>query len=107
MSIRLNKLLATRGIGARRKCDALIAAGEVKVNGAVVTEAGLKVEPERDRIEVRGRPLPRAAAHRYYVLHKPVGVISTLDDPEGRRSIRDFLPAGARVFPVGRLDADT
>ena len=107
MSIRLNKLLARRGIGARRKCDALIKEGAVRVNGAVVTEPGTQVEPERDRIEVRGRGLPPAAELRYYVLHKPVGVISTLHDPEGRRTVRDLLPPGARLFPVGRLDADT
>ena len=107
MSIRLNKLLAQRGLGARRKCDALIQSGVVRVNGKVVVEPGLGVEPERDRVEVRGRPLPSAGAPAYFVLHKPVGVISTLSDPEGRRTLRDFQPPGARVFPVGRLDADT
>ena len=107
MSIRLNKLLAQRGVGARRKCDALIAEGAVQVNGRVVTEPGTQVEPERDRVTVRGRPLAPPAPHRYFVLNKPVGVITTLEDPEGRRTIRDFMPAGARLFPVGRLDADT
>ena len=107
MSIRLNKLLARRGLGARRKCDALIQSGVVRVNGQVVVEPGTMVEPERDRVEVRNRPLPPAAEMRYFVLHKPVGVISTLHDPEGRRTIRDLLPPGPRLFPVGRLDADT
>ncbi|HEY2954904.1 MAG TPA: pseudouridine synthase [Candidatus Eisenbacteria bacterium] len=107
MSVRLNKLLAQRGIGARRKCDALIQSGAVRVNGAVVLEPGTAVEPERDRVEVRGRPLPPQEAHAYYALHKPVGVISTLSDPEGRRTLRDFHPPGPRLFPVGRLDADT
>ena len=105
--IRLNKLLAERGLGARRKCDELIQSGAVQVNGTLVTEPGTQVEPGRDRVEVNGRPLPREAALRTYMLHKPVGVISTLSDPEGRRSLRDFMPAGARLFPVGRLDADT
>ena len=107
MSIRLNKLLAQRGLGARRKCDALVQSGAVRVNGAVVREPGTAVEPERDRIEVNGRPLPPSDSPSYYVLHKPVGVISTLSDPEGRRTLREFLPPGRRVFPVGRLDADT
>jgi len=107
LSIRLNKLLARRGLGARRKCDVLIQSGVVRVNGQVVKEPGTMVEPERDRIEVRNRPLPPAAEHRYFVLHKPIGVISTLHDPEGRRTIRDLLPPGPRLFPVGRLDADT
>jgi pseudouridine synthase len=107
VSIRLNKLLATRGIGARRKCDEMIKAGEVRVNGKVVTEPGCQIEPDRDDVQVRGRPLPRPATLRYFALHKPVGVISTLEDPEGRRSLKEFLPPGARMFPVGRLDADT
>jgi len=107
VSVRLNKLLAQRGLGARRKCDALIQSGVVRVNGATVLEPGLAVEPGRDRIEVRGRPLPPQDAPVYYVLHKPVGVISTLSDPEGRRTLRDFQPPGPRLFPVGRLDADT
>ena len=107
MSLRLNKLLAQRGVGARRKCDALIQQGRVRGNGRVVLEPGTRVEPDRDRVEVSGRPLPPPAALRYYALHKPVGVISTLDDPEGRRTIRDLLPPGSRLFPVGRLDADT
>ncbi|HEY6866815.1 MAG TPA: pseudouridine synthase, partial [Candidatus Eisenbacteria bacterium] len=107
MSIRLNKLLARRGLGARRKCDALIQSGVVRVNGRVVTEPGTMVEPERDRVEVHRRPLPPAAEPRYYMLHKPVGVISTLHDPEGRRTVAELLPPGPRLFPVGRLDADT
>jgi len=107
VSIRLNKLLARRGVGARRKCDQLIQQGVVRVNGRVVREPGEQVEPERDRITVDGRPLAAAAAPRYYVLNKPVGVITTLEDPEGRRTIRDLMPPGPRLFPVGRLDADT
>ncbi len=107
MSIRLNKLLAQRGIGARRKCDLLIQSGVVRVNGEVVTAPGARVMPELDRVTVRGRPLPAAPARRYLALHKPVGVISTLSDPEGRRTLRDLIPPGQRLFPVGRLDADT
>jgi 16S rRNA U516 pseudouridylate synthase RsuA-like enzyme len=107
VSIRLNKLLAQRGIGARRKCDALIQSGSVRVNGAVVREPGTAVEPDRDRVEVNGRELPPLEPPAYFVLHKPVGVISTLSDPEGRRTLVEFLPPGRRVFPVGRLDADT
>lgn len=107
MSIRLNKLLAGRGIGARRKCDTIIAEGRVKVNGRVVGEPGTLVEEQRDRIEVDGRPLPKAQPFAYFVINKPVGVITTLDDPQGRRTIAEFLPRGQRLYPVGRLDADT
>lgn len=106
MAIRLNKFLADRGVAARRKCDELIAEGRVSVNGHVVREVGTKVE-ERDKVAVNGRPVGGRERHVYYVLNKPVGVITTLDDPEGRRSIREFMPRGARVYPVGRLDADT
>ena len=107
MSVRLNKLLAQRGIGARRKCDALIESGVVKVNGVVVREPGSQVNPDIDRIDVAGRRLPPQPVLRYYALNKPVGVITTLSDPEGRRTLREFLPPGSRVYPVGRLDADT
>jgi 23S rRNA pseudouridine2605 synthase len=107
LSVRLNKLLAERGVGARRKCDLLIQEGRVRVNGEVVREPGTQVEPGRDRIEVAGRRLPPPAPRRYFVLNKPVGVITTLEDPEGRRTVRDFMPGGGRLFPVGRLDADT
>lgn len=105
--VRLNKLLASRGLGARRKCDALIQAGSVRVNGTVVKEPGVRVEPERDRIQVHGRPLPGRSLPRYLMVHKPVGVITTLDDPDGRPTVRRLLPPGPRLFPVGRLDAET
>ncbi len=107
MPVRLNKYLADRGVGARRKCDELIAEGRVSVNGRVVSEAGTKVEEGRDRVSVDGKFVGGKERHVYFVLNKPVGVITTLDDPQGRRTIREFLPRGARVYPVGRLDADT
>ncbi|MBP8137621.1 MAG: pseudouridine synthase, partial [Candidatus Eisenbacteria bacterium] len=107
MSIRLNKLMANRGVGARRKCDLLIQEGHVRVNGRLVTEPGTTVEEQRDRVEVNGRPLPGKQKLGYWVINKPVGVITTLDDPHGRPTIVSFLPRGVRLFPVGRLDADT
>jgi 23S rRNA pseudouridine2605 synthase len=107
MAIRLNKLLAERGIASRRRCDVLIAEGKVRVNGRVVAELGTVVEEGRDRIEVEGRLIPGKQRLVYYVLNKPVGFITTLDDPQGRHTVRELLPRGARVYPVGRLDADT
>lgn len=107
MSERLNHLLAMRGIAARRKCDELIKSGAVRVNGKVVTEPGTQVEPGRDKVTVRGRPLPGPVALRYLMLNKPIGVVTTLDDPEGRRTVADYLPVGVRLFPIGRLDTDT
>src|SRR5439155_9696770 len=107
VAVRLNKYLADRGVGARRKCDQLIEEGRVSVNGRIVNEVGSKVEEDRDRVSVDGRPLGGKERPVYFILNKPVGVITTLDDPEGRRTIRNLLPRGARVYPVGRLDADT
>jgi 23S rRNA pseudouridine2605 synthase len=106
--IRLNKLLAERGLAARRKCDLLIEEGRVRVDGQVVTELGTRVDPVTQRITVSGRPLPDATAFAYYAFHKPLAVVTTLSDPRGRRTVRDFLqPTGPRLFPVGRLDYDT
>jgi 23S rRNA pseudouridine2605 synthase len=108
LSTRLNKLLASRGVAARRKCDELIEAGHVMVNGRIVRTLGTQVDADHDHIKVKGKRIPGAPAHKYFLLNKPVGVISTMSDPEGRRSIKDMLPRGGpRLFPVGRLDADT
>ena len=79
----------------------------MRINSRVVKEPGTKVEPERDRIEVRGRPIPGRSALRYLMMHKPVGFLTTLHDPEGRRTVRELMPPGPRMYPVGRLDADT
>ena len=107
MSVRLNKYLADRGVASRRASDRLIEDGRVRINGRVVTDLGTKVEEQRDRVSVNGKPVGGRERHVYFVLNKPVGVITTLSDPEGRRTIRDLVPRGARVYPVGRLDADT
>jgi len=107
VAVRLNKFLADRGVGSRRRCDRLIAEGRVRINGRAVSEPGTKVEEQRDRVSVDGRPVGGRERPVYYVLNKPVGVITTLDDPQRRRTVRELLPRGARVFPVGRLDADT
>lgn len=79
----------------------------MRVNNTVVKEPGTQVHPDRDRIEVHGRPIPGPSAMRYLMVHKPVGVITTLNDPEGRPTVRTLLPPGPRIFPVGRLDAET
>src|SRR5919199_3479904 len=80
----------------------------VRVNGALVVELGTQVDPARDRIEVDGRPLARAdAAHQYLALNKPLGVVSTAHDPEGRLTVVDLVHATRRVYPVGRLDIDS
>lgn len=105
---RLQKLLAEAGIASRRGAERLIEAGRVRVNGRVVTERGAKADPERDRIEVDGQPLPPVQARRYLLLHKPAGYLTTRADPRGRPTVFDLLPdLGVRLHPVGRLDADT
>jgi 23S rRNA pseudouridine2605 synthase len=107
LALRLNKFLAERGVGSRRRCDELISEGRVSINGRVVSELGVKVEEQRDRVTVDGKPVGGRENAVYYVLNKPVGVITTLEDPEGRRTVGQLLPRGARIYPVGRLDADT
>jgi len=104
--IRLHVLLAHAGVASRREAERLIAAGEVQVNGKVVTEAGARAREGVDHVRVSGRLLHGAVKHRYYAYHKPVGCVSTLRDPEGRFCIGDVVAAlGVRgLHPVGRLD---
>ena len=112
--IRLQKVLAQAGIGSRRACEALIGEGRVEVNSEVVTEQGRRVDPERDVIRVDGARIPPPRRHLYLALNKPRGVVVTMDDPEGRRTVADVLAEGAsrsvkkeRLFHVGRLDTDS
>lgn len=103
--IRLQKVLADRGVASRRRAEELITAGRVRVEGAVVTELGTRVDPAA-RIDVDGAPT-RAAMPRYVVLHKPKGVVSTARDDRGRRAVVDLVDLDERLYPVGRLDADS
>ena len=106
--IRLQKVLATAGLASRRACEVLISEGRVEVNGEVVTEQGRRVDPDTDVIRVDGSRIPPPRRHRYLVLNKPRGVVSTMDDPEGRRTLADLVPnRQGRLFHVGRLDTDT
>jgi 23S rRNA pseudouridine2605 synthase len=106
--VRLQKVLAAAGVASRRACEVMISEGRVEVNGRLVTEQGLRVDPERDVIRIDGSRIPPPRRHAYLVLNKPRGVVSTLADPEGRRTLADFV-AGRRerLFHVGRLDTDT
>ena len=106
--VRLQKLLAQSGVASRRRCEELMLAGLVEVDGEVVTRLGTKVDPERAVIRVEGRRLPPVSAHVYLVLNKPRGVVSTMSDPEGRRTLSDLVSdRPERLFHVGRLDTDT
>jgi 23S rRNA pseudouridine2605 synthase len=106
--IRLQKLLAQSGVASRRKCEELMLEGHVEVDGEVVTRLGTKVDPRTAVIRVDGRRLPPMSPHVYLVLNKPRGVVSTMSDPEGRRTLSDFVvDRPERLFHVGRLDTDT
>ncbi|MEM9420642.1 MAG: pseudouridine synthase [Planctomycetota bacterium] len=119
--IRLQKAMANAGIASRRECETFIENGRVTVNSERVTQLPAWVDPFEDRVEVDGEPLikPKKASKKfatagklYLMVHKPRGVLSTNDDPEGRRRIIDLIdpsamPHGSRLFPVGRLDADS
>jgi 23S rRNA pseudouridine2605 synthase len=105
MQERLQKIIARAGIASRRHAEDLIRSGQVRVNGVVITELGAKADPERDRVEAGGRVAKVSEAHVYLLMNKPPEVVSTLADPEGRRTLRNFLVGvSERVFPVGRLD---
>lgn len=100
-------MLARAGVASRRHAEELIGQGRVRVNGAVVTAQGTQVDAARDTIEVDGRRV-LAEALAYVLFHKPRGVVSTMNDPEGRPAIAEYVSAvGARVVPVGRLDFQT
>ena len=103
---RLQKVLARTGLGSRRVCEELVADGRVTVNGEVA-ELGRRVDPEVDHVEVDGVPISVREGLVYYVLNKPAGVVATAADPQGRRTVVELVPPEPRVFPVGRLDADT
>jgi 23S rRNA pseudouridine2605 synthase len=106
--IRLQKLLAMSNVASRRKCEELMLAGEVEVDGEIVTRLGTKVDPRTAVIRVSGKRLPPVSDHVYLVLNKPRGVVSTMSDPEGRPTIADLVAdRPERLFHVGRLDTDT
>jgi 23S rRNA pseudouridine2605 synthase len=104
---RLQKVLAQAGIASRRKCEEYITAGRVIVNDEPVTELGFKVDPDKDVIKVDGKPI-KQEKKVYILFNKPKGVITSVQDPEGRRVVTDYLEdVKERVYPVGRLDYDT
>ena len=105
---RLQKLLARAGLGSRRSCEELIRAGRVTVNGATVDKLGAKAAPDAD-IRVDGRRVEIHEDRVYIVINKPPGYVTTRDDPQGRPTVMDLVPAKLRnrVFPVGRLDQDS
>lgn len=104
---RLQKVLARAGMGSRRACEELIDQARVEVNGRVVTEQGLRVDPEKDEIKVDGLTVA-TQSYLFFALNKPVGVVSSMDDPEGRQNLGDYVDnRETRLFHVGRLDTET
>ncbi len=104
---RLHKVMARAGVASRRACEALISAGRVQVNGQIVSVLGSTVDPERDVIHVDGKPLEPCRPKQYIMLHKPRGCVTTARDPEKRPTVMDLVTSTERLFPVGRLDADS
>ncbi|MDE3153621.1 MAG: rRNA pseudouridine synthase [Acidobacteriota bacterium] len=108
MQIRLQKILATAGLASRRAAEALMVEGRVSVNGEVVRELGTRADPAADDIRVDGRRIAAPPAHRYLLLNKPRGYLTTASDPQGRPTVLALLRGvRERVYPVGRLDYDS
>lgn len=106
--MRLNRFLAQAGLSSRRGADVLIAAGRVTVNGETVTRLGTDVDPARDAVTLDGLAVALPPSFTYVLLNKPAGVVVTMSDPQRRRTVAALVSdVGARVVPVGRLDADT
>lgn len=106
--IRLNKFLSDCGVASRRKADEMIADGAVQINGKTVYELGVRVEVGIDRVTVNGKPVKPVTQKIYVIFYKPENVLTTMEDPEGRPTVADFMEKlPVRVFPVGRLDWDT
>lgn len=111
MEERLQKLIAAAGLASRRHAEEMITAGEVTVNGKLITELGTKADPDRDHIKVRGKlinPILKTRENVYILLNKPRGYLSSVSDPEGRPLVTELVPQSlGRLHPVGRLDFNT
>lgn len=103
----MNRYLSLAGVGSRRKNDELILSGVVKVNGKVVQELGVKVDPLTDRVTVQGRPVSIQQKSYYLLFNKPKDCITTLSDERGRTTVMDYVKVRERIYPIGRLDRNT
>ena len=103
---RLQKVIAASGYTSRRKAEELIKTGHVMVNDKLVTELGTKVD-NNDIISIDGNIINKDVKYEYYLLNKPRGVISSVTDNEGRRTVVDFIATNTRIYPIGRLDYNT
>lgn len=105
--MRINKYLASVGLGSRRKVEELILAGTIKVNGAVVRDLATDIDVDHDVVEFHNNIVKPVETKVYYVLNKPKNVLCSCSDGHGRRLVVDFVPGNPKVFPVGRLDYET
>lgn len=105
--VRLQKFLANSGVASRRKCEELILEGKISVNGKVVNELGIKIDPTVDKVEYCGKPIHNAEKLVYILLNKPIGYVTTAKDQFNRDTVLDLVKVKERVVPVGRLDMYT
>lgn len=105
--MRLNKFLSTAGVASRRKSDELIKDGKISVNGNVVTEMGVEVNPKKDKVVYNGEQVVLPSTFAYYKFNKPKGYVCTANDEKGRKTIFDIIDVPERLFSIGRLDYDT
>ena len=107
MEERLQKFMASCGIASRRKCEELILSGKVKVNGVVVTELGVKVNGNKDKIEYNEKIIKPEEKKVYILLNKPEGYITSVKDEKNRKTVLDIVKVEERIYPIGRLDYDS
>ena len=106
--MRINRFIATAGVSSRRKADELILAGRVQVNNVTIKSVGINIDPENDVVEVDGEKINVKKSKTYLMFHKPLGVISSMSDPQGRSNLNDYFGGKKdRIFHVGRLDKDS
>jgi len=107
MEERLQKYMARCGVASRRKCEELILKGQVRVNGEVVTELGTKINTENDQVKFNGKVITIEENKRYIMVNKPVGIICSVKDEKGRKTVIDMVDVPERIYPIGRLDYDS
>jgi 23S rRNA pseudouridine2605 synthase len=107
MEERLQKYMASCGVASRRKCEDIILEGRIKVNGVVINEVGIKVDPLKDVIEYDGEVIYKEESKVYIMLNKPEGYISSVKDEKDRKTVLDLIKVKERIYPIGRLDYDS
>lgn len=105
--MRLNKYLASAGISSRRGADELIREGRIEINGKVMRELGKQIDPEKDVIKFDGKSVSQPEEKEYWIVNKPLGVVSTARDTHGRKTVVELVKTKARLYPVGRLDENS